>query len=58
VIGEFAGAQKGLGYLINAEAYGLRTAYVYGGIVAVSVLAAVFYGAIVLADHQLVARRR
>jgi len=58
VIGEFAGAQNGLGYLINAEAYGLRTSYVYGGIVAVSVLAGIFYGAIVLVENQLVTRRR
>jgi NitT/TauT family transport system permease protein len=58
VIGEFAGAQNGLGYLINAEAYGLRTAYVYGAIVAVSVLAGIYYGAIVLAERVLVTRRR
>jgi NitT/TauT family transport system permease protein len=58
VIGEFAGAQDGIGYLINAEAYALRTSYVYGGIVAVSVLAGVFYAAIVAAEHLLVTRRR
>jgi NitT/TauT family transport system permease protein len=58
VIGEFAGAQDGLGYLINAEAYALRTSYVYGGIVAVSVLAGIFYAAIVVAEHLLVTRRR
>jgi NitT/TauT family transport system permease protein len=58
VIGEFAGAQFGLGYFINAEAYGLRTSYVYGGIVVVSLLAAIFYGAVVLAEHELVTKRR
>jgi NitT/TauT family transport system permease protein len=58
VIGEVAGARNGVGYLINAEAYGLRTSYVYGAIVAVSVLAGVFYAAIVVAEHLLVTRRR
>jgi ABC-type nitrate/sulfonate/bicarbonate transport system permease component len=47
-----------VGYLINAEAYALRTSYVYGGIVAVSVLAGVFYAAIVVAEQLLVTRRR
>lgn len=58
VIGEFAGAQYGLGYFISAEAYALRTAYVYGGIVVVSILAAMFYGVVVLTEHQFVSRRR
>jgi NitT/TauT family transport system permease protein len=58
VIGEFAGSQFGLGYLINAEAYGLRTSYVFAGIVAVSFLAGAFYVLLVVAERFAVTRRR
>jgi NitT/TauT family transport system permease protein len=58
IIGEFAGSQEGLGYLISAEAYALQTPYVYASIVAVSVLAGILYGVVTFAEWVFVTRHR
>lgn len=54
IIGEFAGARFGLGYLINANAFSLRVDYVYAAIFATSILSLVFFGAVTLLRKRLV----
>ncbi|MFD2184736.1 ABC transporter permease [Rhodoplanes azumiensis] len=54
IVGEFAGASAGLGYVIQLSSTQLDTALVFAALVVVSVLGLAFYYALELAEQMLV----
>lgn len=54
IVGEFSGAQAGLGYVIEFASTQLETARVFAALVEVSALGIVFYYIVELAEHLLV----
>ncbi|RAI46031.1 ABC transporter permease [Rhodoplanes roseus] len=54
IVGEFAGASEGLGYVIQLSSTQLDTALVFAALVAVSVLGLAFYYALEFAERLLV----
>jgi NitT/TauT family transport system permease protein len=53
-VGEFAGANAGLGYVIQFASTQLETALVFAALVAVSVLGVAFYYVIEIAERLVV----
>jgi NitT/TauT family transport system permease protein len=57
VVGEFVGADRGLGFLINRARGLYDTALVFVAVAALIVLALSLYGAVILIETQLLAWR-
>lgn len=58
IVGEFVGSRTGLGYLITAYNFQLRTTYVFALILILSVLGLVLYLALAWAERRIVFWRR
>jgi NitT/TauT family transport system permease protein len=58
VVGEFAGADRGLGFLINVGRGQYDTALVFVAIFTLVTLALGLYGVVVLIEHRLLAWQR
>lgn len=58
VVGEFAGAKAGLGFMINLADGQYDTARVFVGVLALVVLALILYGAVAMLEPRLLAWRR
>ena len=54
IVGEFAGANKGLGYVIQFASTQLDTPLIFAALVVVSVLGLVFYYVVEVAERLLV----
>jgi NitT/TauT family transport system permease protein len=54
VIGEFTGATRGIGFLINRSSYYLDTDVMFAGIVLISLSGILFFGALVMAERKIV----
>jgi NitT/TauT family transport system permease protein len=54
IVGEFAGASAGLGYVIQLASTQLETALVFAALIVVSVLGVVFYYIVELAERLLI----
>jgi NitT/TauT family transport system permease protein len=54
IVGEFAGASAGLGYVIQFASTQLDTAMVFAALVVISVVGVVFYYVIEVLEHVLI----
>jgi NitT/TauT family transport system permease protein len=54
VIGEFTGATRGIGFLINTSSYYLNTALMFAGVLIISLAGIVFFGLVAYVEKRLV----
>jgi len=54
VIGEFTGATRGIGFLINTSSYYLETPLMFAGVLAISLGGIVFFGIVAYIEKRLV----
>jgi NitT/TauT family transport system permease protein len=54
VIGEFTGATRGIGFLINTSSYYLETPLMFAGVLIISLAGIVFFGLVAYIEKRLV----